>query len=255
MFNTDFNLGLLAGHNIWQSVIIFAVVFIILKVIQGSSAEEKSWSWSATLLALAILPMAAFLPGEGFTWQQDLALSERSVSQIEFVAPLQFEQNSTNLIIPQEAQKPFITMEKIQTSLIILWFIGTLISLFKLAVAGYNAAKLRSSAYPFVTENDNWQSDVIDAAVPYYGTPARTDIVGNVRGPIMGQLAEDDERVNTSWGPYEEVMKANNVPYTKHIYPGTRHGFHNDSTGRFNEEMAQLSWDRTLAFFGENLKG
>jgi beta-lactamase regulating signal transducer with metallopeptidase domain len=160
MFNTDFNLGLLAGHNIWQSVIIFAVVFIILKVIQGSSAEEKSWSWSATLLALAILPMAAFLPGEGFTWQQDLALSERSVSQIEFVAPLQFEQNSTNLIIPQEAQKPFITMEKIQTSLIILWFIGTLISLFKLAVAGYNAAKLRSSAYPFVTENDNWQSDV-----------------------------------------------------------------------------------------------
>lgn len=97
--------------------------------------------------------------------------------------------------------------------------------------------------------------DVIDAAVPYYGTPARTDIVGNVRGPIMGQLAENDERVNTAWGPYEEVMKANNVPYTVHIYPGTRHGFHNDSTGRFDEEMAELSWGRTLEFFNEHLSG
>ena len=96
--------------------------------------------------------------------------------------------------------------------------------------------------------------DVIDAAVPYYGTPARTDIVGNVRGPVMGQLAENDERVNTSWGPYEEVMKANNVSYTVHIYPGTRHGFHNDSTGRFDEEMATLSWDRTLEFFDANLR-
>ncbi len=95
--------------------------------------------------------------------------------------------------------------------------------------------------------------DVIDAAAPYYGTPARTDIVGNVRCPIMGQLAEVDERVNTAWGPYEEVLKANNVPYTIHIYPDTRHGFHNDSTGRFNEEMAKLSQDRTVAFFNEHL--
>jgi len=95
--------------------------------------------------------------------------------------------------------------------------------------------------------------DVIDAAVPYYGTPARTDIVGNVKGPIMIQLAELDERVNASWPAYEEVLKANNAPYQMHMYAGTRHGFHNDSTGRFNEEMAALSWDRTLEFFKENL--
>lgn len=95
--------------------------------------------------------------------------------------------------------------------------------------------------------------DVIDAAVPYYGTPAATEIVGNVRCPIMGQLAEDDERVNTAWGPYEEILKANNVPYTIHIYPGTMHGFHNDSTGRFVKDMAQLSWDRTVEFFNMHL--
>ncbi len=95
--------------------------------------------------------------------------------------------------------------------------------------------------------------DVIDAAVPYYGTPAATEIVGNVRCPILGQLAEIDERVNTAWGPYEEVLKANNVPYAIHIYPGTRHGFHNDSTGRFDKEQADISWDRTVSFFNEHL--
>lgn len=160
MFNTDFNLGTLAGHNIWQSVIIFAVVFIILKVIRETSAEEKSWSWSATLFALAILPMAAFLPDEGFKWQ-----NEQAVSQMEFVGTMQVEKplkaiSKTKLDITEEAQEPLLTMDKILPYLIILWFAGTLFSLFKLAVAGYNAAKLRKSAYPYVAENDDWQSDV-----------------------------------------------------------------------------------------------
>lgn len=96
--------------------------------------------------------------------------------------------------------------------------------------------------------------DVMDAAVPFYGTPAGNDIVGNVKGPVMVQLAELDDRVNASWGPYEEALKANGAPYTMHMYDGTRHGFHNDSTGRFDEKMADLAWDRTLAFFGENLR-
>lgn len=95
--------------------------------------------------------------------------------------------------------------------------------------------------------------DVIDAAVPYYGTPARNDIVGNVKGPVMIQLAETDERVNAAWPAYEEVLKANNAPYQMHMYPDTRHGFHNDSTGRFNPEMAELSWGRTIEFFNEHL--
>lgn len=96
--------------------------------------------------------------------------------------------------------------------------------------------------------------DVMDAAVPFYGTPAGNDIVGNVKGPVMVQLAELDERVNATWAPYEEALKANGAPYTMHMYEGTRHGFHNDSTGRFDEKMADLAWDRTLAFFGEHLK-
>ena len=96
--------------------------------------------------------------------------------------------------------------------------------------------------------------DVMDAAVPFYGTPAGNDIVGNVKGPVMVQLAELDDRVNASWGPYEEALKANGAPYKMHIYNGKRHGFHNDSTGRFDEKMADLAWDRTLAFFGENLR-
>ncbi|MCC3860240.1 dienelactone hydrolase family protein [Pseudemcibacter aquimaris] len=95
--------------------------------------------------------------------------------------------------------------------------------------------------------------DVIDAAVPYYGTPARNDIVGNVKGPVMIQLAETDERVNAAWPAYEEVLKANNAPYQMHMYPDTRHGFHNDSTGRYNPEMAELSWGRTIEFFNEHL--
>lgn len=96
--------------------------------------------------------------------------------------------------------------------------------------------------------------DVMDAAVPFYGTPAGNDIVGNVKGPVMVQLAELDDRVNASWGPYEEALKANGAPYKMHMYNGTRHGFHNDSTSRFDEKMADLAWDRTLAFFGENLR-
>lgn len=95
--------------------------------------------------------------------------------------------------------------------------------------------------------------DVIDAAVPFYGTPARTDIVGNVKGPLMVQLAEMDERVNASWPAYEEVLKANGATYEMHMYPNSRHGFHNDSTGRYVEEMANLAWERTLAFFNANL--
>lgn len=97
--------------------------------------------------------------------------------------------------------------------------------------------------------------DVMDAAVPFYGTPAGNDIVGNVKGPVMVQLAELDDRVNATWEPYEEVLKSNDAPYKMHIYEGTRHGFHNDSTGRFDEKMAALAWDRTLEFFGENLRG
>jgi carboxymethylenebutenolidase len=59
--------------------------------------------------------------------------------------------------------------------------------------------------------------------------------------------------VNASWAPYEEILKANGARYEMHMYPEVHHGFHNDSTGRYDEKMATLAWDRTLAFFKSNL--
>ena len=69
----------------------------------------------------------------------------------------------------------------------------------------------------------------------------------------MIQLGELDNRVNATWPDYEKSLKANNVEYTMHMYEGANHGFHNDSTGRYDEQKAELAWQRTLAFFNEKL--
>ena len=95
--------------------------------------------------------------------------------------------------------------------------------------------------------------DVINAAVPFYGTPAAENLVSQVKGPLLLNFAENDSRVNASWPAYENTLKANNVDYQAHIYPGTQHGFHNDSTSRYNPEAAELAWSRTIAFFKTNL--
>lgn len=93
----------------------------------------------------------------------------------------------------------------------------------------------------------------IDAAVPYYGTPAKAEVVGNVRGPLMLQFAEQDPRVNATWPEYEALLKKNGVDYQAFVYVGANHGFHNDSTGRYDPEAAELAWSRTLEFFGRHL--
>lgn len=95
--------------------------------------------------------------------------------------------------------------------------------------------------------------DTLDADVPFYGTPAAAEIRGKVKGPLLVQLAELDKRVNASWPEYEETLKKNGAEYTMHLYPGTNHGFHNDSTGRYDKEQAELAWERTLAFFRKHL--
>jgi carboxymethylenebutenolidase len=97
------------------------------------------------------------------------------------------------------------------------------------------------------------QPELIDAAVPFYGTPAKQPAVDNVRGPLMLQFAELDKRVNKSWPAYEALLKQNNVNYQAFVYPGVNHGFHNDSTGRYNQEAAELAWSRTLGFFAKYL--
>ncbi|MDT0595971.1 dienelactone hydrolase family protein [Glaciecola petra] len=96
-------------------------------------------------------------------------------------------------------------------------------------------------------------SKQIDAAVPYYGTPANADLQQKVKGPIMIHFAEQDKRVNASWSAYEAVLKANNASYIAHTYAGAQHGFHNDSTSRYSPKDAELSWERTLTFFNKHL--
>ncbi len=96
--------------------------------------------------------------------------------------------------------------------------------------------------------------DVLNAGVPFYGTPAAKEIRKNIKAPLLIQLAELDKRVNASWPEYEADLKANKIEYTMHMYPKANHGFHNDSTGRYDEENANLAWDRTLAFFTKHLR-
>lgn len=95
--------------------------------------------------------------------------------------------------------------------------------------------------------------DQLDAGVPFYGTPAAKELRGNVKGPLLVQLAELDGRVNASWPEYEKDLEAAGAEFTMHMYPGANHGFHNDSTGRYDPEQAELAWERTVAFFREKL--
>ena|SRR5687767_26900 len=94
------------------------------------------------------------------------------------------------------------------------------------------------------------------AAVPYYGPPPNN--VGDaakIKAPMLVQLAENDNFVNSKWPAWEEALKANKVSYTMRMYPGTQHGFHNDTTPRYDEAAAKLAWTRTLDFFELHLRG
>ncbi len=96
--------------------------------------------------------------------------------------------------------------------------------------------------------------DTIKAAVPFYGRqPAKAD-VAKIKAPLLIHYAEKDERINAGWPEYEEALKAKGAKYTAYIYPNANHGFHNDTTPRFDEAAAKLAWQRTLDFFTENLK-
>ena len=95
--------------------------------------------------------------------------------------------------------------------------------------------------------------EALDAGVPFYGTPAAEELRPNVRGPLMVQLGELDKRVNDSWPAYEQVLQANGADFVMHMYPGANHGFHNDSTGRYDPDAAELAWSRTVEFFKQHL--
>jgi carboxymethylenebutenolidase len=91
------------------------------------------------------------------------------------------------------------------------------------------------------------------AGVPFYGAAPETAAVAAVKAPLLVQYAENDERIDSMWPAYEAALKAASVPYEMYIYPGTQHGFHNNSTPRYNEAQAKIAWERTIAFFKKNL--
>jgi carboxymethylenebutenolidase len=93
----------------------------------------------------------------------------------------------------------------------------------------------------------------LKAAVPFYGAAAETASVPAIKAPLLIQYAESDERINALWPAYEAALKASGVPYEMHMYPGTQHGFHNNSTPRYQEASAKLAWERTIAFFKKHL--
>jgi len=95
----------------------------------------------------------------------------------------------------------------------------------------------------------------LGAAVPYYGRQPKAEDVAKIKAPLQIHYAGLDERINAGWPAYEAALKANNVRYSMHMYDGVNHGFHNDTTPRYDEAAAKLAWQRTLEFFNQHLRG
>lgn len=93
----------------------------------------------------------------------------------------------------------------------------------------------------------------LSAAVPFYGGQPTDEEAANISTPLMLQYAGLDERVNAGWSAYEKVLKENNVEHIAYFYPEVNHGFHNNTTPRFDEVAADLAWGRTIDFFKEKL--
>src|SRR6202050_1194328 len=93
------------------------------------------------------------------------------------------------------------------------------------------------------------------AAVPFYGAQPPAADAAKIKAPLLLQYAGLDKRIDGGWPAYEEALKANHVTYTAYVYPQVNHGFHNDTTPRYDEAAAKLAWGRTLDFFNKYLRG
>ena len=93
----------------------------------------------------------------------------------------------------------------------------------------------------------------LNAAAPFYGPAPEIAAVPKIKAPLLIHLAADDQWVNTTYPAFEAALKAAGARYELHTYPGTLHGFHNNSTPRYHEAAAKLAWERTVAFFRKNL--
>jgi len=94
----------------------------------------------------------------------------------------------------------------------------------------------------------------LKAAVPFYGSQPKAEEVPDINASLLLNFAALDSRVNAGWPAYEEALKANSKDYVAYIYPEVNHGFHNNTTPRYDEEAATLAWERTIDFFKEKLK-
>jgi carboxymethylenebutenolidase len=92
-------------------------------------------------------------------------------------------------------------------------------------------------------------------SVPFYGVQPAAEDVAKIKAPLLIHYAGLDERINAGWPAYEAALKANKVRYEAFIYPNVNHGFHNDTTPRYDEAAAKLAWQRTVDFFAKNLRG
>lgn len=93
----------------------------------------------------------------------------------------------------------------------------------------------------------------LGAAVPFYGGQPSAEVVPQIEAPLLLHFAELDQRVNAGWPAYEAALQEHDKEYTAHFYEGLQHGFHNDTTPRFDPEGAQLAWQRTVSFFKQHL--
>ncbi len=95
----------------------------------------------------------------------------------------------------------------------------------------------------------------LNAAVPFYGAQPQAADVAKIKAPLLLHYASLDTRITGGWPAYEAALKANNVTATGYVYEGAQHGFHNDTTPRYDEAAAKLAWQRTLDFFNKYLRG
>jgi carboxymethylenebutenolidase len=120
-----------------------------------------------------------------------------------------------------------------------------------------SSGKLGVTGFCWGGGTTNWLATELgaemQAGVPFYGAAAPAAAVPAIRAALQIHYAENDPRINAMWPAFEAALKANGVRHEMHIYPGTQHGFHNNSTPRYEEAAAKLAWDRTLAFFRQHL--
>lgn len=95
--------------------------------------------------------------------------------------------------------------------------------------------------------------NALDAAVPFYGSAPSAEEVSRIVAPLLIHYAENDERINAQWPAFELALKFHGRRYEAHFYPGTQHGFHNNSTPRYDADAADLAWKRTIEFLRKQL--